>query len=79
MTAVLSRVQQIAADLFQLPVQKISAASSPETISSWDSVQQLNLILAIEQEFSVQFDPAELDQIYSIGDIVSRLEAKKPA
>lgn len=79
MNPLLSRIQQIAADLFQVPVAKISAESSPETIPSWDSVQQLNLILAVEQEFGVQFDPDELDQIHNIGDIVNRLETKKLA
>jgi acyl carrier protein len=70
------RVQCIAADLFQVPAGSIAANSSPESIPTWDSVQQLNLILAVEQEFEVQFEPEELDHIRSIGDIVEQLQAK---
>ena len=70
------RVQHIAADLFQVPAGSITAKSSPETIPNWDSVQQLNLILAVEQEFNVQFEPEELDRIHSIGDIIGQLQTK---
>ncbi|MGB6623650.1 MAG: acyl carrier protein [Candidatus Acidiferrales bacterium] len=73
---IFERVQRIAADLFQIPAKNISANSNPESIPAWDSVQQLNLILAVEQEFNVQFEPEELDRIHSIGDIVEQLQTK---
>lgn len=73
---IFEKVQRIAADLFQVPAGTITASSSPESIPNWDSVQQLNLILAVEQEFNVQFEPEELDRIHSIGDIVSQLQTK---
>lgn len=76
MSIMLEKVQQIAADVFQVPPKDISANSSPKTIASWDSIQQLNLILALEQEFGIQFQPEELDRIHSIGDVASLLEVK---
>lgn len=78
MSIVLEKIRQIAADIFQVPTNDIAADSSPKTIASWDSIQQLNLVLAIEQEFGIQFQPEELDKIHSIGDVVSLLEAKIP-
>lgn len=74
---IFERIRCIAADLFQIPPGNIVADSSPESIPSWDSVQQLNLILAVEQEFNVQFEPEELDQIHSIDDIVAQLQTKR--
>lgn len=77
MTAqVFATVQRIASNLFQVPPGQIAPSSSPETIQTWDSVQQLNLVLALEQEFNVQFEPEELDQIHCIDDIVQLLEKK---
>src|SRR5438445_6250801 len=55
---VLSRVQQIASDVLLVDV---TADSSPETVESWDSVQHLNLILAVEEEYGFQFSPEEMD------------------
>lgn len=77
MTAqVFAVVQRIASNLFQVPPDQIVPSSSPEGIQAWDSVQQLNLVLALEQEFNVQFEPEELDRIHCIGDIVRVLEQK---
>ncbi len=69
-------VQRIAADLFQLAPERIQADSSPETIGNWDSVQHLNLILALESEFDVQFEPEEFEEMKTIGRIATLLESK---
>lgn len=73
---VFERVRGIAADVLKLPANKITAQSSPENIESWDSVQHLNLILALEQDFSVQFEPEEIDQMSSIDRILNVLQSK---
>jgi acyl carrier protein len=80
MTApVLERVRSIAADVLKVPAGKITSESSTENVEGWDSVQHLNLVLALEQEFSVQFDPEEIDQMNSIGKVASILESKLEA
>ena len=63
------RVRRIAANVLELPGSQITAQSSPETIASWDSVQHLNLVLALEQEFGCQFEPEEIDQMNNIDRI----------
>ena len=72
----LESVRRIAADLFQLAPDRIHADSSPETIDAWDSVQHLNLILALESEFDVQFEPEEFEAMKTIGGIAAMLESK---
>lgn len=73
---VFERVRGIAADVLKLPANQITAQSSPENIESWDSVQHLNLILALEQDFSVQFEPEEIEQMSSIDRILGVLQSK---
>ena len=63
------RVQSAAADVFGLSVAAISETASPKTIDSWDSVQHLNLILVLEEQFGVQFKPEEIDKMNSIESI----------
>lgn len=72
----LESVRRIAADLFQLAPDRIHPDSSPETIGNWDSVQHLNLILALESEFDVQFEPEEFEEMKTIGGIAALLESK---
>jgi len=73
---VFERLRAICADLFQVPGDKIQKDSSPETLEAWDSVQHLNLVLALEQEFGVAFDPEDIDHMKSIGAISELVEKK---
>jgi acyl carrier protein len=75
-SALLDRVRSLAADVLQVPAASLTPASSPETVESWDSVRQLDLVLALEQAFGVQFEPEEIDQMKSIECIVGLLSPK---
>jgi len=74
--ALTDRVRQIAADIFSVPVDGLTAESSPEAIASWDSLNHLNLVLALEQEWGIQFSPEEMEELLSIAKIVSVVSAK---
>jgi acyl carrier protein len=77
MTAsVLDRVRAIAADVLNIPERNIGPESSPETIDAWDSVHHLNLVLALEQDFDIQFEPEEIDQMKNIAQIAAVLDPK---
>jgi acyl carrier protein len=77
MTApLIDRVLRIAADVLEVPAANISLQSSPESLDTWDSVHHLNLVLALEQEFNVQFEPEEIDQMKDIQHIVDILGSK---
>ena len=73
------RVRSITADVLQVPANQITLSSSPETVGNWDSVHHLNLILAWEQEFNVEFDPEEIDKMTSIEKVLAVIESKVEA
>ena len=64
--SVLDRVRQIAADVFAVSMEEIVLESSPDSIETWDSINHLNFVLALEQAFSIQFEPEEIEQMLSI-------------
>lgn len=72
-------MRQLVSDVLQIPPEQVTLTCSPENLSSWDSVQHLNLILALEAEFGVQFDPAEMDRMNSISQILDLLQVKLAA
>ena len=51
----------------------ITDTDSPRSIPQWDSVAHLQLLLALEAEFGVQFSPDEMAQLSTIGLIRQRL------
>lgn len=70
-------LRAIAADIFQVAPKRINRQSSPDTIESWDSLQHLNLILALEQSFGLEFAPEEMERMTSIDAILSILQDKQ--
>jgi acyl carrier protein len=73
------RVRNIASDIFGIAPQNITAASSPQTVESWDSIQHLNLVLALEEKFNLQLSPEEIEDLKSIGDAAKLIESKLQA
>jgi acyl carrier protein len=69
-------VMQIAADVFQAAPGTLTPESSPGSVEGWDSAQHLNLVLALEQRFRVEFLPEEFDQMQSLGEIAALLRSK---
>jgi acyl carrier protein len=67
-------VRNIASDIFGLPADKITAESSPETIENWDSMQHLNLVLAVEEKFGVQLEPEDIEKMKNIGAVATLVE-----
>ena len=50
------RIKDTMAAVFNMPVKKISNASSRDNIKNWDSIKHLQLIMALEEEFNVTID-----------------------
>lgn len=73
---VLSTVRRIAADVFQRPPAEITAESTRDTVVGWDSLAHVNLVLALEQEFGIQFRPEEMMEMLSI-ELVAMLVDEK--
>ena len=73
----LDQVRRIFADVFQMPLEQISPQSSPETIAAWDSLQHLNLVLALEHEYRVQFTPEEIERMLSVELAAVLLDGKR--
>ena len=78
-STILEQVRGVASDLFGLPVNRITADSSPETIEAWDSTQHLNFVLALEEKFGLQLSPEEMEQMRNVGEAARLVESKAQA
>jgi len=75
MNDVLSAIQEIAADLFEMEPEDISESFSPESNPTWDSIKHLGLVTAIEDQFDLMFEPEEIDEMKDIASIVRIVKA----
>lgn len=72
----LSKVLALAANVFEVQESGLAAGSSPDTIESWDSLHHLTFVVALEQEFNIQFSPEEIEQLLSIELAAALVEEK---
>ncbi len=49
-------IRDVMSGLFGVDAAEIGEDTSIETVENWDSLQHVNLVMALEQEFSVTFD-----------------------
>ena len=49
------RIKNVMSAVFEISIEEINDESSPDTIELWDSLKHLNLVIALEEEFNVQF------------------------
>jgi acyl carrier protein len=73
------RVRIVVASVLELPEERLEPASSPDNIETWDSIQHLNMVLALEQEFGVEFTPEEIEQMLSLELIALLVQEKLQA
>jgi acyl carrier protein len=70
------QIVQVIADVLNIPVAQVTPDRSPQNVEGWDSVQHLNLVLAIEQAAGIQLDPEEIEEMQSVGGILDVVRRK---
>ena len=70
------KLKQIFVNLFSVSADAVHDKLGPEDVDNWDSLQHLNLILAMEEEFGIRISPEESTQMLNFGLIVLLIEEK---
>ena len=52
--------------VFNIKKNEIKKNSSPDTIEVWDSIKHMNLIIALEEEFKVNFSNKEIGELINL-------------
>ncbi|MCU1258358.1 MAG: acyl carrier protein [Bryobacterales bacterium] len=73
------RVRRVAADILETAPEDLHSDSSADTVGTWDSLRHLSLVLALEQEFEIEFTPEEIEELLSIGLVQTVVEEKLTA
>jgi acyl carrier protein len=60
-------------------VDHIADNVSRETMEKWDSLQHLNMVMAMEEVFDMAFEPEEIAAMDSIDKIIAIIEKRKNA
>lgn len=70
------RIKRIMADIFHLEPRQIGDQTAMDNTEPWDSANHISLVLALEEEFSISFDVAEIETMTSFLDVVEAVTAR---
>jgi len=55
----------------------LAAKTIRAEVPGWDSLQYINFIVAVEDEFGIKFRVADIESFVTVGDIVREIKALK--
>lgn len=70
------RIQNIMADMLDMASDQIGSGTTKTTTSTWDSLAQINVATALEEEFGVTFSIEEIEAMTSFDEIVGIVTRK---
>lgn len=73
MTSTFQKLQQTIAATLKVPPAKVTETTRDQDLAAWDSLGQVNLIMALEQEFGVYIEVEEFGSLNSVPAILAYL------
>lgn len=58
------------AEYFSVPVKSITRATVAKDIAGWDSIANVEIILALETLLDVELEPADLFELKNVGSMI---------
>ena len=72
------RLNKVFRDIFDDDSIVVKPETTSNDIEDWDSLEHINLIVAVEQEFGIKFNMKEVTTMKNVGEMVdiilSRIE-----
>lgn len=73
---ILHQLQDIFTDVLDNEDIQLTDASSADDIEEWDSINHIQLIVAVEKHFKVKFNNVEIQRWKKVGDMIASIKAK---
>lgn len=67
---VFERVNQVFRDVFDDDDITVAEETTADDIEDWDSLEHINLVAAIEQEFGMKFTMGQVVSMKNVGEMV---------
>lgn len=71
-----NKVTEIFHQVFDDEDLVITDSTCAQDIEDWDSLEQINLLIAMEKEFHVKFHIREVNHLKNVGEMIDLIERK---
>ena len=70
------RLNTVFQDVFDDENIKVNEKTTSNDIEDWDSLEHINLIVAVEKEFGIKFNMNEVTSMKNVGEMVAIIEER---
>ena len=74
---ILQQINNVFIDILENDDIKLNRATTAKDIDEWDSLNHIQLVVAIEKKFKVKFTTGEIYKWNNVGDMVDSILAKQ--
>jgi len=74
MISIKQRVFKIISQVLEISAEEVNEESSPETLENWDSLKHMNIVMALEEEFDVEFTEDQIVELLNVRLVIMTLE-----
>jgi len=75
-TEVMRRLTEVFQETFDDPGLELRDSMTAADVDEWDSLQHIVLVLAVEREFRIRLNPAEVGKLENVGRMIDLLQVK---
>lgn len=72
--SIFDAVQEIFRDNFDDEELEINRETCADDIEDWDSLEQINLLTAMERKFGLKFQLSDVRDLKNVGDLLDLIE-----
>jgi acyl carrier protein len=73
---VLAEVNRIARDVLENDLIELKYETKASDVKDWDSLNHIQLVVAIEKHFKIRFNFAELQKFKNVGEMCDNIAVK---
>jgi len=68
------KIKSVISNVFNVSISDISEATSPDTLKNWNSLGHMNLVIALEEAFNINFKPEQIIEMNSYPLVICILK-----
>ncbi len=71
-----NKIKEVMSTMLEIPVEEINGETSQDTVDQWDSLKHMNLVVALEEEFDIEFEDEDIENLLNYKLIKLTVEEK---
>jgi acyl carrier protein len=74
--AILARVRGVIVKVFGDDEVVVDASTTAADVEGWDSVSNIEVLVALEREFGIRFNTGEMATVANVGELVTLIAGR---